>query len=378
MALALAVGCGSDNALVGGRCRDGLLLQDGTCRTPVTGPEVTANGTEPPPDVDGSDLASGVVRPPRFDRDAGTETPSPWPDAGEAPDAGVTPDADAPDANAPDANAPDAQTPDADTPDADVEPVCAPPLVACGGGCISVDADPLNCGACGKICPSNICIAGECQGETPGDVVLVGHDFAQAWSGSAQARVLVNAVAIPTTNPIRVLTWEDGADATAVDHVKYLVTNGIRGRRVRFTRVTAADLTDPTLAAQADVVLLFDAAGAQPTTLGSSWASGLGQFTGKGGVVVALDGASTDMPSLVTATGLLSVPAHALLPSATHLFVAAPNDVVGAQVLSPYAAAGAAVSFSHVTPEGFGVTWVVREDADGGAGDPVVVHRTVR
>lgn len=387
-ALGVAIGCGSENALVGGKCKDGLLAQDGACVTPGNSPFVGQSGTEPPEGTPTPETANGEVHPPTFSRDAGETITFPDHDADVVdPDGGlVSPDGAAPDAAPPDAAAPDAQpdvgVPDADTPDApdaDVEPTCTPPLVYCRGACIPVGDDSLNCGACGKVCPSNICMAGECQGETPGDVVLVGHDFAQAWAGSAQAKVLVNAVAIATTNPIRVLTWESGASAASVTAVKTLVQAGVRGRRVRFTPAPGATaLADATLATQYDVVLVFDAAGSDPGALGASWATGLGKFAEKGGIVIALDGAASGMPSLVTAAGLLSVPAHTLLGEGSHLAVTAPNDVVGQQVLSPYATTGAAVCFPGASPPAADVTWVVRTDDDAGTGAPVVIHRTVR
>lgn len=359
-ALVTSVGCGSETSLVGGRCREGLVAEGGSCRRPGTGPgDTAASATEPPLDEE-AEPTSGVV----------TVT---------------TPDASSPVlAIAEDAAVPltpsrvDAGVEDAATADADVELVCAAPLVACRGSCISVVSDPANCGACGKICPSNICVNGECQGATPGDVVLVGHDFAEAWDGSAQARVLLNAVTIATTDPVRILTWEDGAGDASIASVKALVRDGLRGRRVRYTRASASSLTANDLATAYDVVLLFDAAGSQPAALGASWAAGLGRFAQKGGVVIALDGAVSGMPALVTAAGLLDVPAHETLSAGAHLVVTAPNDVVGQQVLSPYAAAGVSVAFPSVSAPSPDVTWVVRAEDDGGLGAPVVVHKTVR
>lgn len=375
LALGAALGCGSEHALVGGRCKEGLLALDGTCVRPGTSPTIEVSGTEPPEDPE---LASGVVpAPPVFAFDAAPNAT--W-EAGvplDPPDADARDAPDAPDADTPDVNTPDASLPDANAPDA--PPVCAAPLVACRGQCISVTSDPLNCGACGKVCPSNICVAGECQGETPGDVVLVGSAFEDAWGGSAEAKVLLNAVSIATTDPIRVLTWETGASAPSVTNVKTMLGSSLRGRGIAFTAANdASALADQGLAIQYDVVLLFDAAGADPSARGASWATGLGRFAEKGGVVVALDGQHGGMPALVTATGLLSVPAHTELAAGAHLAVAAPNDVIGQQVLSPYATSGAAIVFPGASAPSADVTWVVRAGEDGGLGAPHVVHRTVR
>ena len=362
-ALAAIAGCGVDNALVGGRCADGYVLAGTSCieAPPPDGVRVIDPGNAPDGGAhDGASAASSdAATDGASDEDVvvaretdGSVVDTPL-DAGvaEAPDAAILP-----------------------PPPPPPPLVCDASLVACHGACIDASGDGQNCGACGKICPSNICIAGVCQGATPGDVVLVGHDFTNAWTGSAQAKVLVDAVSIPTTDPIRVLSYEDGAPAAAVAQARALVTAGIT-RQVAFTTASADDLASPSLATAYDVVLVHDGSGSDPATLGASWSAALGTFTQKGGVVIALDGAASRMPELVTATGLLHVDAHAALPDGTHLVVAAPNDVVGTQVLSPYAAFGRAIAFSGV-PAAADTTVVVREDAPDLV--PVVIHRVVR
>lgn len=356
LAIAAAAGCTLDNALVGGRCSDGFL---------ESGQECVPESSDPAPS--GSSTPNAV-----------TDSSAPLDAGSDAPDSVDLPDAFVPDSSVPDTSAPDAEE-DASPPDTGAPDVlvCSAPLVACRGVCIPVDSDGQNCGACGKICPSNICVAGVCQGATPGDVVVIGHDFAEAWLGSAQAKVLLNAVTIPTTDPIRILSYEDGASPLAVAQVRALVTAGVHGRGVQIVRAPDATfLTAPSLSTLYDVVLVHDGAGATPSALGASWATGLGTFTQKGGVVVALDGASTDMPSLLTATGLVSIASHTTLLEGTHLEVSAPADVVGTQVLSPYAAIGVTVGFGSVlAPD---LTVVVREKTVAGDGAPVVLHRTVR
>src|SRR5207247_1502078 len=121
-----------------------------------------------------------------------------------------------------------------------------------------------NCGACGRICPSNICVARECQGATPGDIVLVGHDMRLAWSGSVQAKVLVNAVSIPTTDPIRVLSYEAGAPNDVTEWTRKLLDYGI-SRKVEFSSALPAALESSNLYASYDVVLVHGAADADPT-----------------------------------------------------------------------------------------------------------------
>lgn len=374
--LLLPAACGLENALVGGRCRDGLEEIDGRCAPYPATPSTPKSGEVPPgvPVGDGGAERSVTGSVGGVTRDGGAIVVV---EDGGA-DATVS-DATVSDAAASDATASDATTGDATVVDANADAplVCALPLVACRGKCIDVSSDGANCGACGKICPSNICINGECQGATPGDVVAIGHDFAPAWPGSAQAKVLVNAVSIPTSDPIRILALESGAPGASVAQANAIITAGVAPRTVAFTNATAADLESTTLNLAFDVVLVHDVTFADPAAVGAKWSASLGRFTEKGGVVVMLDGASARMPELVSSTQLLSIGGHAVLPAGTHVVVDAPADVVGAQVISPYSGPGTAVTFSGVT-FGPNVTAVVRSEAGGVLGDAVVVHRVVR
>lgn len=345
--------CGMENALVGGSCKPGYVEYGGSC-------VVAPSGTSP-------DFGS-------------PDTTSPTPDrTGQTPSA-LTPGRavfEPPPPIRP--NTPPVDPP-VDLPvDPPVDPpilVCADPLVACRGECISVESDPLNCGACGRICPSNICTAGECVGATPGDVVLIGHDMSGALSGSSQSKVLTNAVSIPTTDPIRVLSYEAGADAQTAAHVRALLGGGIRNRNVVFTAASAEAVAADGLYASYDVVLIHGAAGPDPTELGQQWRSSLMTFTGKGGVVVALDSGASDVPALVSSAHLLQVTGHLPLGGSTKFVVSSASDVVGAQVLSPYAAFGASVGFLGAPEPDPDLTWVVR--TDDGASLPTVIHRVVR
>lgn len=350
----VAAGCGLDSSVVGGRCRDGLVLEGSSCVPPT--PSVTLiTPTDPPPPtaatggVDGSAaVAPPVVIPPSTSPASPTddppETPSWLPPVGPQP------------------------------------PACTLPLVLCRDVCISVASDPANCGACGKNCPSNICVAGECQGETPGDVVLIGHDYATVLYGSSQAKVLANALTIPTSDPIRILAFEDGASPGAMAQVIAIAAGDLRGRKASIVRAPSArTLESSTLAQSYDVVLIHDAIAVDPLVTGARWSSSLGGFTSKGGVVIALDRGTSRMPELLTAAGLLAVGSHTKLPVRSHLVVSAAADVIGAQVVSPYAAFGAPVTFQGLPAPDANLTWVVRQELSGGsAGDPVVVHRVVR
>jgi len=70
---------------------------------------------------------------------------------------------------------------------------------------------------------------------------------------------------------------------------------------------------------------------------------------------------------------LLDVTSHATLGAGSAVSVTAPSDVVAVGVLSPYGVWDHSARFTvGASPN---VTLVVR--SAGGAGDPVVVHRTV-
>jgi hypothetical protein len=355
--------CGSENGVVGGRCKQGYSPSGNQCVADPSGTSTPAPEASPAEDPT---KATGSSEPSRLDPTAETDPVLPisvdptFPVDPKPVDPIVIVDPLKP-------------------PDPIEEEKCDPPLIRCQGQCIAIPMDDAqNCGACGKICRSNICVAGECQGGTPGDVVLVGHDMQDAWSGSAHAKVLVNAVAIPTTDPIRVLTWDQGAAAKAVSTTKALLKQGVSPRKVDITSAASAStLEGTTLAAQYDVILIHDAAGGNPAELGASWAGALATFTKKGGVVIALDAFQSDMPTLVKSAGLLDIGGHAQLPASTKFVVSDPKDVVGTQLISPYAAMGASVGFVNAAPISASISWVVREKKDDDSGLPTVIHRVV-
>lgn len=332
----------STDSVVGGECRSGYSERDGVCAIvaasnvdhgssgdviPVTIPTTSPTSSSP--------LDSGIPNP------------------GEIPTSPLVED-----------------------PPPDPPLVCTAPLVACHGDCITFDDDPLNCGACGRICPSNICSSGTCQGATPGDIVVIGHDMSLARAGTVQAKVLGNAIGIPTTDPIRVLAYAGGESATVVAATHTVAAAGIGSRKIVFTTASDAALDDTDLYASYDVVLFHGAGTADPFTMGQRWANPLSKFTKAGGVLVAVDRGDTDVPALVRGTGLLALGGHTALPSTTQFTVARANDVVGYKLLSPYAAMGTSDAYFGVEAMSADVSWVVRT-ADVAA-RPVVIHKIAR
>jgi hypothetical protein len=258
---------------------------------------------------------------------------------------------------------------------------CAP-LISCGGQCVDLTVDPLNCGACNVVCASQLCANSHCVGAASGGVVYIGHDYATTSAGTAQARVLSNAVFVPQSNPLHVLSYERYASAGAVSHVDAIL-NGVAtqlGRTLSIRSTTNDDDVPTQLALPAyDVLLVHDQPAATDGTLaalGAYWAPTLATFTLGGGVVVVLDGGTGigQMNAFSSGTGLLQVTAHAGVAVRTPLDVTSRLDVVGIGVVSPYGAGQNSVSLT-TEPNAGNVVYVVELSSDAGASGPVVVHK---
>ncbi|MGA3119283.1 MAG: hypothetical protein ABSF69_00810 [Polyangiaceae bacterium] len=279
----------------------------------------------------------------------------------------------------------------------DAAPVCAPldgtfvcvascdEWTACNGSCVDTTTDPLNCGACGAACESLLCADSQCVGSTPGGVVLIGHDYATTQPGTAQARVLSNAVFLAQNSPLHVLSYERYADPTAAAHVDAILNAAAaQSGRVFATTHTSADsdVTDTLTIENYGVLLVPDQVNALGEVdlgaLGESWEPTLTAFTGAGGIVVVLDGGTgaAQMPAFVTGAGLLSVTGQAPLAAGTSLTVFAPTDAVSLGVVSPYAAGANSVVLSTEANEA-DVIYVVVPSSDGGAATPVVIHKVL-
>ncbi len=380
----LGGGCGSENSLVGGACASGYEVCDGRC-VPVgqcASGDGSSDGT-----VNGGD---GSLDGSANDGNGGD---------GSANDGGTS---DGGDDDGGDACPPPPYTTAAacgacnvhctapnDTCRLDgagaytCQPPCTPPTVLCEGGCIDVSSDPLNCGACGKVCPSNLCSNGMCQGATPGDIVVIGHDYRDAIASSSQAKVLTNAVFIPTSNPLRILSYERHAEPQAVANVKSILKSAAGTRVLAYTvSNAAADLASPALSQSYDVVLVYDQRTGNAAALqteGTSWQPHLATFTKAGGIVVALDGNSGqgNMPVLITSAGLLDLAGHTTVPAGTRVSIVAPADRIATLVASPYGAFNRSVTFQSNEPNGGNVTWVAQHDLNPGLGDPIVIHKVV-
>lgn len=357
----LLVACGVENALVGGECNEGYSAQHGICVANAA-PSTTA-----PP----STVPISAVQPaqPISNIDAGTSDSS-------TSDSGT-------DASVPTTDPPSTTSPE-DPPVIIVTPPEPPPAVTCADGeiacrdvCTAVKTDGQSCGACGRICPSNICVDGVCQGATPGDIVVIGHDMTKAEDFSTHAKVFKNAVHLPTTDPLRVLAFERDASSELVTKTRALTGSSLGSRALVFGQAAPEALEDADLYASWDVVLIDGVSADNAASYGARWATYLDAFTKKGGVLVALDDGEGDLPGFFAASSLVTLGAHVSLPAGTPFEVFAPGDTVGAQLLSPYASFGPSVAFVGAPPSTNDFAWVVRT-ADSTLDAPTVIHKVAR
>lgn len=406
----LAQGCGEANSLVGGACAVGYVACEGLCTDTTTDPDhcggcVAATcaagvscidslcGGPRDGEADDSSAEGGPHRDGDGDSDSDSDSDGSHGTNGDgSDDGGGVRDACPP---------PPYVTPAACGAcgvvcvaplstcvlDAFGRPGCAAPCagtrVSCGGKCVDLVTDPRNCGACGKFCPSNICADSKCQGGTPGDIVVIGHDYRDAVASSSQVRVLANAIFIPNSNPLRILSYEQFADGAVVANVKSLLQASAAGRTLAFTVATnPAAIASGALAQVYDVVLIHDQSSGAIATLkaiGATWAVDVAKFAKAGGVVVALDGAGGQggMPSLLTAAELLGLASHRTIVAGSLVSIVAPADRIATLAVSPYGSFDRSVAFQSVEPNGGNVVYVAKELVVGVPGDPVVIHKVV-
>jgi hypothetical protein len=261
---------------------------------------------------------------------------------------------------------------------------CPPPYVDCNATCVDQSTDPMNCGACGTVCPLGLCVNSSCAGTKPGEIVVIGHDYATANVNVSEAQILSNAVFLPPTNPLVVLSFEQYAVPAQVTNVKSVLQAAATSSGRTLVLVPVTDYTAvPGFLTSLPfaVVLVYDqpnAPAGQLAAVGGAWEESIGTYLTAGGDVVVLDGASgvDEMPELLSASGLLQTSTDVAIPPGKALFVVAQNDAVGNFVTSPYPAQSNTAYFITTEPNGGDVTFVVDRFVDIGP-VPVVVHKIV-
>jgi len=234
---------------------------------------------------------------------------------------------------------------------------CDPPLVACGPTCVNTASDERNCGACGVVCPSGICQAGGCVGRGFGHEVVIGMDYSDATltDAAVQVTMLGNAVFQSVATTVRVLAYDEFADAANVTRIEgWLSTMATsRGKSVNISKGSSWTAVPMQLTVQQyQVFLVYDQARApssQMATTGTLWNAAMSAFAKGGGIIVALDGGSAgNMKDFLTNGGLLEVTAETDVTGA-QLNVDAPTDVVGQNLPNVFAARRTTVAFT--TPQ---------------------------
>jgi hypothetical protein len=205
-----AAGCSIDDSLVGGQCAAGYVRCGDHCCPSPDGSFDDATG-------DGANEGSSDVA--TYDG-AGQDDVSDDTSGDGAPGDGAPGDAGW---DAAWADAPQDDSGNAGDSAANSDAGCVAPLVDCGGVCVDLSSDDQNCGHCSNKCPANeICVNGAC-GQLTGGVVYIGSDFATAPSAS-QRQVLLNSANLASTSPIRVLSYEQYAQAAAESEVNAILT----------------------------------------------------------------------------------------------------------------------------------------------------------
>jgi hypothetical protein len=262
--------------------------------------------------------------------------------------------------------------------------VCEDPLQECNGQCVDFNIDVNNCGKCGNHCESGICQGGTCVGAYDGNIMLACMNYQTPMAGSPQTVLMGNAVFLTLREPVRILAYTEFASAESRAKVDQDIAYAASARQRTFT-ISALDrfiLASARLnIANYDVFLIYDQADAptgQLATIGAVWQANsvLNSFAAAGGMIIGLSGGTSEMDEFFTESGLLAISAQTPVATGSTLYKSALGDVLGANLISPFAAPADSCTFTTAVMSDASTTFVVRDQPAGG-GEPVVVHRVI-
>jgi hypothetical protein len=249
---------------------------------------------------------------------------------------------------------------------------CTAEGAVCGRQCAKLSTDPDNCGFCGNSCGSGLCSNGQCEAAGTGRAIVIGHDYLK--NRPAMNRILGNAIFLWPVNPVRLLVYEGGANATAIAGADAAIAQVANATGRQAVRVTAAAGDVPALLASTDVFLIYGQELADDTTLGQlglDWSAALLTFMTGGGTVVLLDAAyagNSGTCQILAQPGLFQI-ARATATTGDVCSVVARGDALSTGLPRTYLCEQNSTSFD-VTDLSTNITVVV-EDVD----KTVVVHK---
>ncbi len=221
--------------------------------------------------------------------------------------------------------------------------VCEPPQQGCNGNCVDVTSDPDNCGACGLVCPSGICVDSRCVGELAGHIVAIGHDYVKM--NAVMAHVLGNAVAMGARRDVGVATWTGSADPDAIDGMNYALYWGMSQIGRPWHREALPKTPDRSAFANIDVLVVAPQShgGDQLEEDGAEWRQAIDRFLIRGGVVVILEGLDGVSYRFAQGAALYTAGPPSEV-TGERAIVVDPSDAAALQILSPYLATSTSVA----------------------------------
>jgi hypothetical protein len=193
-----------------------------------------------------------------------------------------------------------------------------------------------------------------------------------------------NAVFLTLHEPARILAYTEFASAESRAKVDQDIAYAASARQRTFKIIpmsrfgAASALLNIT---NFDVFLVYDqidAPAGQMATVGAAWktSSVLESFAAAGGMIIGLSGGTSEMDQFFSASGLLDVSAQTAVPTGSTLYKSTLGSVLGANIISPFAAPANSCTFTTNAVTDSRLAFVVK-DAPAGGGKPVVVHRVI-